>query len=76
MPCERIAWDARCCGVRAYHAWLLRKVPGGCHVVTEETQHGWLARLGDLLLPRRMHRGHQAWLEALSAKAAAGLPPA
>ncbi len=68
VPTERL-------GVCAYHAWLIRKAPGGCHVLTEETQHGWLARLGNLLLPNRMHRFHQIWLEGLQGKALTGLPP-
>jgi uncharacterized protein YndB with AHSA1/START domain len=74
VPGERIGWDARGLGVRAYHAWLLRRTPGGCHVETEETQHGWLARLGHLLMPHRMQRGHQVWLDALHAKALGGPP--
>jgi uncharacterized protein YndB with AHSA1/START domain len=72
---ERIAWSARGTGVDAYHAWLIRKTPGGCHVLTEETQHGWVARLGSVLLPNRMSHYHQIWLEALHRKAAGGAPP-
>jgi uncharacterized protein YndB with AHSA1/START domain len=75
VPTERLAWDARGRGIEAYHAWLIRTSPHGCSVVTEETQHGWLARLGQLLMPDRMHRFHQVWLEALKAKAAMGMPP-
>jgi uncharacterized protein YndB with AHSA1/START domain len=75
VPCERLAWTARGIGVRAYHAWLLRPTgQGGCHVLTEETQDGWAARLGSLLMPNRMHRGHQIWLEALAQKAATRPP--
>lgn len=75
-PRERIAWSARGLGVRAYHGWLIEKTAAGCHVVTEETQNGILARLGGLLMPNRMHRYHQIWLEQLNAKAAEGPPPA
>jgi len=75
VPCERLAWTARGVGVRAYHAWLLRPADGGCHVLTEETQSGWAARLGSLAMPNRMHRGHQVWLETLARQAAAGPPP-
>ena len=74
-PYERLAWDARAPGIRAYHAWLLTRTAAGCHVLTEETQHGFIARLGKLFLPNRMHRGHQHWLERLEQKARAGLPP-
>jgi uncharacterized protein YndB with AHSA1/START domain len=75
VPYERLAWTARGAGVRAYHAWFLRPSGYGCHVLTEETQDGWLARLGSLMMPNRMHRGHQIWLEALAQKAAEGPPP-
>jgi uncharacterized protein YndB with AHSA1/START domain len=75
VPRERLAWTARGAGVRAYHAWLLRPAGSGCHVLTEETQSGWAARLGGLLMPNRMHRGHQLWLETLARQAAGGPPP-
>ncbi len=61
--------------MRAYHAWLLRPSGNGCHVLTEETQSGWAARLGNLVMPNRMRRGHQIWLETLARKAAGGQPP-
>ena len=35
------------------------------YVPTEETQNGWLARLGALVMPGRMSRWHQRWLEEL-----------
>jgi uncharacterized protein YndB with AHSA1/START domain len=76
VPEERIAWDAHALGVDAYHAWVLQPSPQGCHVLTEETQHGFLARAGKLLLPNRMSERHQIWLEGLERKAQAGFPPA
>jgi uncharacterized protein YndB with AHSA1/START domain len=76
VPEERIAWDARAFGIDAYHAWVLQPSDQGCLVLTEETQHGWLARLGKLLMPNRMHKFHQLWLETLENKGRAGLPPA
>lgn len=75
IPFERIAWDAHGLGVDAYHAWLLQPSPQGCHVLTEETQHGWAAKLGNLFMPNRMHKYHQIWLEGLNANARAGVPP-
>lgn len=71
-PTERIAWDARGLGIDAYHAWVVRPAAEGCHVLTEETQHGWLARLGNLLFPRRMYRGHELWLASLERRASQG----
>jgi uncharacterized protein YndB with AHSA1/START domain len=75
VPGERIAWDAHASGIDAYHAWVIQRTAEGCHVLTEETQHGWLARLGKVLMPRRMWDLHQTWLEGLKANAAKGLPP-
>jgi uncharacterized protein YndB with AHSA1/START domain len=72
---ERIAWSARGMGVDAYHAWLLEPRADGCRILTEETQHGWLARTGSLVMPRRMEKYHQVWIEALSRQAQAGPPP-
>lgn len=74
-PYERLAWDAKAFGIRAYHAWLITRTANGCHVLTEETQHGFLARLGSLLMPKRMHHHHQIWLEQMREKATGGLPP-
>ena len=75
-PCARLAWEAQGIGVDACHAWLLTPTAdGGTHVLTQETQHGWLARLGKLLFPTRMDRKHQLWLESLKERAQSG-PPA
>lgn len=65
---ERIAWLATSFGVRAYHAWLIVPSGGGCRVITEETQHGFVARTGAVLFPSRMHDWHQKWLEGLKAR--------
>jgi uncharacterized protein YndB with AHSA1/START domain len=75
-PCRRLAWDARGIGIDAYHGWVLTpREDGSTHVLTEETQNGWLARLGKKLMPTRMSTMHQEWLEALGAQAKTG-PPA
>lgn len=66
-PEYRIAWIAESMGVAAYHAWLITPLPGGgCTILTEETQGGWVARIGRRLFPRRMEHWHQRWLEALA----------
>lgn len=74
-PPHRLAWDAVGLGLRAYHAWLIEPADGGCRVLTEETQGGWLARLGARLMPDRMHHFHQIWLERLAERSAGGPPP-
>lgn len=73
-PYTRLGWHAKGMGVDCYHAWLITETPEGCHVLTQETQHGWLARLGNIFLPKRMGHHHQIWLEQLSMKAQSGLP--
>lgn len=76
LPPFRIAWQGEGVGLDVYHAWLLEPSADGCHVTTEETQYGALCRAGALLLPKRMWRGHQRWLESLRAQALQGPPPA
>ena len=74
-PPQRLAWSARGVGVDVYHAWLISATTGGCHILTEESQYGWLARIGHAFQPHRMERGHQMWLENLRARARSGPPP-
>jgi hypothetical protein len=71
---ERLAWDAHCNGVHAYHAWAFERRDGGVYVLTEETQTGWLARMSSLLMPGRMSKWHQKWLEGLQRRALGGEP--
>jgi uncharacterized protein YndB with AHSA1/START domain len=75
VPWERLAWDGHAFGIDVYHAWVLQRSSRGCRVLTEEIQHGWLARLGKLFMPGRMYNFHRLWLEGLEAKAGAGFPP-
>jgi uncharacterized protein YndB with AHSA1/START domain len=74
-PVERITWNAVGLGVDACHAWLIEPLGTGTRILTEETQHGWAARLNTVFMPGRMHHYHQVWLENLGASAATGLPP-
>ncbi len=69
VPDTRIAWLATSFGIRAYHAWLVVPTETGCTVVTEETQRGFVAGMGKLLFPNRMHDWHQKWLVGLKALA-------
>jgi hypothetical protein len=73
-PCSRIAWNAFGLGVDAYHAWEITPTSGACRVLTEETQYGWAARLGGLLFPKRMWKGHQLWLQRLASTARVRTP--
>ncbi|HZL00583.1 MAG TPA: SRPBCC family protein [Caulobacteraceae bacterium] len=69
IPETRIAWLAEAFGVSAWHAWLITPTEGGCRVLTEETQHGVLARAGALFFLTRMSDWHQRWLEGLAGRA-------
>jgi len=74
-PYAQLAWDAHGIGIDAYHIWMLTPLADGTtHVLMEETQNGWLAKLGKTLRPRRKAAMHQVWLEALSAEAQSGPP--
>ena len=65
VPYTRLAWNAKGIGVWVYHAWLLVPTATGCHLITEESQHGFICRLGKIFMPNRMYNYHQIWLEKL-----------
>ena len=68
-PYERLAWSSESMGMRVYHAWLLEPREGGCHVRTEETQNGFIPKNAAKLMPGKMHKFHQIWLEELGVAA-------
>jgi hypothetical protein len=39
---ERLAWDAHCNGVHAYHAWAFERRDSGAYVLTEGGWRGGL----------------------------------
>jgi uncharacterized protein YndB with AHSA1/START domain len=73
-PASRIAWDGAGPLLDVYHAWLIEPRSQGCWVLTEENQNGLAASAMAQLMPSRMHRGHQLWLERLKARAEGGMP--
>ncbi len=69
LACEPerfLAWRAMGLGVDALHWWRLDDHLEGVRIVTEETQIGWMARLGKAFIPRDLKRQHQKWLEGLA----------
>jgi uncharacterized protein YndB with AHSA1/START domain len=72
---SRLAWDGKGFMLDVYHAWLIEPRTRGCWVLTQENQHGLAARAQALVMPKRMFRGHQLWLENLKARAESGMPP-
>ncbi len=76
LPPSRLAWDAHGIGINAYHAWVLTPLfDGRTHVMMEETQNGWRARLSKMLRPNRLAEKHQLWLESLSRQVLSGVSP-
>jgi hypothetical protein len=73
-PHSRIAWDAKGPFLDVYHAWLIEPRGGGSWVLTDENQNGLAARIQAVIMPRRMFKGHQLWLESLKARAEGGAP--
>jgi len=74
VPNQKITWSSRGMGVNSFHVFLIEGRSSGCHVLTEETENGWLANLGHLLRPRNLSEKHQLWLVQLRSKAQGGLP--
>ncbi len=74
IPYERLAWSSESFGMSVYHAWLFIARPDGCHVITEETQNGFIPKLAARLMPDNMHKFHQIWLEGLKARTLATAP--
>jgi hypothetical protein len=72
VPGERLSWTGRGLGSTAFHGWVIRPAPGGCVVVTEETQQGLVASLGRAFLRRGLKKWHQRWLEGLAEVSRAG----
>jgi len=64
-PYERLAWSSEQRGMKVYHAWLFEERESGCYVRTEETQNGIIPKLASKLMPGKMHKFHQIWLEEL-----------
>lgn len=66
VPARRLAWRGSGLGAEGYHGWLLEPLPhGGTLFVTEETQRGFVPRVGKALLRRGLSYWHQRWLEGI-----------
>ena len=65
-PERRLAWFGSGYGSSGYHTWTLAPTATGCHVVTEETQRGFLPSIGRWYIRGALHKQHQLWLEGLA----------
>jgi len=63
---ERLAWSSESLGMRVYHAWVFDTHSRGCRVTTEETQNGFIPKIAKLIMPTKMHKFHQIWLQGLN----------
>ncbi len=70
-PPFRLSWESRKTAIRGYHAWLIIATPQGCRVITDESQHGFLAVMQGIFIPKKLHRLHDIWLAELKKRAEA-----
>ncbi|MEM9347327.1 MAG: SRPBCC domain-containing protein [Planctomycetota bacterium] len=68
-PPYRLSWESRRSAIQGYHAWLLIPTEGGTRLVTDESQHGFLATMQRLFLRNKLYDLHETWLEAIKARA-------
>jgi len=68
-PYERLAWTVKGLGIIGYHAWLIIPTTNGCKVITEETQKGWLSKIGKFMVLHRIDKYDRFWLERLKTRA-------
>jgi hypothetical protein len=59
------SWSGRGLG-STFHGWVIEPRDGGCAVVTEETQQGFVASAGRMFLRRGLLKWHPRWLEGLA----------
>lgn len=69
QPFERLSWSSDSPGISVYHGWHFTPQGERCHIITEETQQGIIPKAAQFLMPKRMHKFHQIWLEQLEEKA-------
>lgn len=73
-PPVRLAWHGTGLGAAAYHSWDIEPTPGGCRVITEETQRGVIPSLTRVILRPLLRYTQQSWLAALALVAVTGRP--
>ncbi len=71
VPGQRLAWattvDGDETGSTAYHGWVITPTARGCHLLTEETQHGaFFLEMVGRQNPGLLYRYHQKWVESLA----------
>ncbi|MEM9372057.1 MAG: SRPBCC domain-containing protein [Planctomycetota bacterium] len=67
-PPYRLSWESRKGSIQGYHAWLIVPTGTGSRVITDESQHGFLAHMQKLFLPNKLRLLHDEWLTGLKAR--------
>jgi hypothetical protein len=66
LPCQTLVWSAKGpAGTSGAHAWYIEPTPGGCRVITEETQRGLLLFFMRSSARDALLVAHKEWLRAL-----------
>ncbi|MGO9434404.1 MAG: SRPBCC domain-containing protein [Terracidiphilus sp.] len=69
-PHHTLVWSARGpAGTSGSHAWYIEATPGGCRVITEESQSGLLLFFLGARTRERLLVSHEEWLRALKQRA-------
>jgi hypothetical protein len=72
---KQLGWIADNDLIHACHFWDIRATSGGCYVVTEESQNGFLPSFFFFILRPMMFRANELWLSRLDDQARTGPPP-
>jgi hypothetical protein len=65
-----LAWEGGAGGVHAYHAWLIEPRGSGSHVITLETERGFLPAVAGWTFKGSLRSAHDEWLAGLATVAA------
>lgn len=68
-PNKRLAWESVRANIQGYHTWLIISENGGHHLITEESQKGWLTFFEKTFQAKKLKRLHQDWLIAIKQEA-------
>ena len=71
VPPVRLSWESRKASIKGYHGWLVTPTAGGCRLVTEESQHGFLTLMQKIFVPNKLRRLHDVWLAQIKTRAEA-----
>ncbi len=71
VPQQTLCWQSEKRSINGYHAWLIIPADGGCRVITDESQRGWLTFFEKVFQPRKLQRLHDVWLLSLKQQAEA-----